>query len=109
MAKFCVNCGSQMEDHHKVCGSCGIPDQTMNAQFNSMQRQPEMNNQQYYHGMDNNQVTDEVQIGWVVLSFFVPIAGWILCGQWNNTKPKTARFCGIAGTIGFILNLFLLF
>ena len=31
MAKFCGNCGAQLDDNAKVCGQCGTPVGTLSA------------------------------------------------------------------------------
>lgn len=33
MAKFCGNCGAQLDDDDKVCGQCGTPVTGMPALF----------------------------------------------------------------------------
>lgn len=103
MAKFCTNCGNQLEDYYNVCPNCGTPSPKVE------------NNQNYYYqnntiqdNMVNNTVAsseNSIQYGWVVLGFLIPIAGWIMWGMWEKTKPSTAKAAGIAGTIGFVINL----
>lgn len=44
-------------------------------------------------------------VGWGILSFIIPIAGWILAGVWWNTKPKTARACLTCATVAFVLGM----
>jgi len=44
----------------------------------------------------------------VLLSFLIPIVGWILWGVWYNGHPRKANPCGIAGIIGFVVNLILI-
>jgi hypothetical protein len=112
MAKFCINCGNKMEDTHRVCSNCGTPDQQM-MQISNQQQNISPEYQTYYQNqrqmpMNNQQVVvSGVQVGWVVLGFLVPFVGWILAGVWSNTKPDTAKACGIAGTIGFFINLYI--
>jgi len=92
MQSFCPNCGNQMHAAQTVCAQCGNP-QSANVQQ-----------------QNQNQMIQEtgIQWGWVVLGFFVPIVGWILWGMWKEKKPQTAKACGIAGFIGFAVNLFLI-
>lgn len=103
MAKFCTNCGNQLEDYYNVCPNCGTPSPKL-----------EVNQGYYYQNYNvNNNISNtpipmqenNIQYGWVVLGFFIPIAGWIMWGMWSNTKPETAKAAGIAGTIGFVINL----
>lgn len=104
MSKFCTNCGNQLEDYYNVCPNCGTPSPRIES------------SQGYYYqnnvntNMNNTPVPMQgnIQYGWVVLGFFIPIVGWIICGIWSNTKPETAKAAGIAGTIGFVINLIIL-
>ena len=116
MAKFCTNCGNKMEDHHNACSQCGMMYQSTmtgtQAMPNNYQQMPNgaYYNPQYqpYGQQMMQQQEEQVGYAWVVLGFVIPIAGWIIWGIWNNTKPKTAKYAGIAGIIGFVLNLILL-
>ena len=44
-------------------------------------------------------------MGWGILGALIPIVGLILFLVWNNTKPKSAKYAGIGGLIGFIFWL----
>ncbi len=109
MVKFCTNCGNQLEDYYNVCPNCGIP----SPKIGSTEKTSDNHSYYYYN---NTQVTNPtvpvqqngIQFGWVVLGFFIPIVGWILWYFWNDTKPETAKAAGIAGIIGFILNIILI-
>ena len=93
MNQFCTGCGNQLQPNQEFCTQCGVPQSQIPGQGN-------------VNPQNVNQVqTQGVQWGWAVLGFFIPIVGWILWGVWKNTKPETARACGIAGCIGFVVNL----
>ncbi len=126
MAKYCPNCGYEMKDEHRVCANCGMPYQDhieeMNVQsytqppnYNQPNYQQPMNYsnpnyQQPYYGYYQQPVVEQnVGVGWVILAVLIPIVGWIFCGIWSSTKPKTAKAMGIAATISFICNLIISF
>ncbi len=98
MAKYCPNCGYQMQDEHLVCANCGMRYQTNNQNFQQ--------NYVTYPAPPNYQAVVKEQgpeYGWVILGFMIPIVGWILCGVFSASKPLTSKYCGISGTIGFFV------
>ena len=117
MAKICPYCGNTMEDYHLVCANCGGPYPNQNG-TSPMNSQPmyhgsaPMSSQPIYNGQPYNPYVRPVDMnvgwGWVVLGFFIPIAGWILYAVFMHTKPNTAKYAGIAGIIGFIVNCIIL-
>lgn len=44
-------------------------------------------------------------IGWCILSFIIPLVGWILYFNWRNTKPHKASVVCTWAWIGFVVNL----
>jgi hypothetical protein len=48
---------------------------------------------------------DSLGIGWGILAFFIPIAGWIMYFVWRDETPKRAGNAGLLGTIGFVINI----
>lgn len=83
---FCEKCGAQLEANSTFCASCGSAVATTN----------------------NNAVKEEGSpVGWAILSFLIPLVGLILFITWKDSKPKTAKVCGIAALVGFVLNLLL--
>ena len=88
MAKYCSNCGSEVDENAYVCVKCGVV----------------VNN-------NKNNVSNDVDNGgflWSVLGFFVPVAGLILYLVWKKEKPKTAKNAGIGALISVILNVVLI-
>lgn len=48
---------------------------------------------------------DKLGIGWGILAFIIPIAGWIMYIAWKDETPKRASLAGALGTISFIINV----
>lgn len=44
-------------------------------------------------------------IGWCILSFLIPLVGWILYFCWKSSKPKKASAVCTWAWIGFALNI----
>ena len=82
---FCSNCGSPIPDGSDVCLNCGVY-------------------------CDRQKVANDDGGGaWLaILSFLVPLAGfliWVFC---HDNQPKTAKRAGTAALIGFLVNGFLI-
>ena len=112
--KICTACRSQLPDTYTACPNCGNTNLVMDQ--NNMQQQPvmpgqPMGNMQQMPGPGYQQapVADNCGIGWLILSFLIPLAGIILFFVWKNTKPQSAKKCGIVGLVGwafwFIVNI----
>ncbi len=52
---------------------------------------------------------DKLGIGWGILAFLLPIAGWIMYFAWREDTPGRAKSAGLLGVGGFVLNLIFLF
>jgi len=59
--------------------------------------------------MEKNEVRQDIQFGWLITSFFFFIIGFITWFVWNESRPKTARLCAVAGTLGFIALLTIMY
>jgi hypothetical protein len=57
------------------------------------------------YGVPPVQVNDKLGVGWGVLAFFIPLAGWIMYYAWKDEMPNRANAAGIIGTIAFVLNI----
>lgn len=44
-------------------------------------------------------------VGWCILSFLIPLVGWILYFSWRRTKPNKASAVCTWAWIGFAVNL----
>ncbi len=93
-AMYCRNCGTKLEDTDKHCPNCGEPVESKPT-FVEVRRNDEP-------------IEDVGSFGWVILGFFIPIAGLILFCVWNSSKPKSAKQAGIGALVSIILNLVVL-
>lgn len=48
---------------------------------------------------------EDIGIGWGLLAFFFPLAGWIMYFSWKDDTPKRASQANTIAWIGCILNL----
>ena len=48
---------------------------------------------------------ESIGVGWGILAFIIPIAGWIMYFIWKDDTPKRASQANVIAWIGFILNL----
>lgn len=46
-----------------------------------------------------------IGVGWAILAFFVPIAGWIMYFVWRDRTPRRASQASVIAWVGFALNL----
>lgn len=80
---FCSRCGSEAVDGAIVCVKCGC----RLARFHSAS------------------VDDGPNVGYAVLSFFFPIAGFVLYLVWKSDYPLRAQSCGTGAAWGFALSV----
>jgi len=59
--------------------------------------------------MEHEVVRKDVQYGWLIMSFFFFIIGFIIWFVWNESRPKTARLCGVVGFAGFVALLTIMY
>lgn len=43
-----------------------------------------------------------------VVSFLIPVAGWIMWGVWHSDRPARANLAGLLGIAGFVVNLLMI-
>lgn len=60
-------------------------------------------NQQLNH--QSYKSDESIGVGWGILAFFIPIAGWIMYFIWKDETPKRASQANTIAWIGFVLNL----
>ncbi len=60
----------------------------------------------YIHSMPPFQ-KDELGVGWGILAFFIPIAGWIMYFCWKDRTPHRASQAAIIAWISFGIGFFL--
>jgi len=79
---FCPNCGKEISDLASVCVNCGVAVKS------------------------NNQIAttanDKKSIGLCIVSFLIPIFGFIYWAVNANTTPKKAKACGISAIISVV-------
>ncbi len=51
---------------------------------------------------------DSLPVGYGILSFLIPLVGWILYFVWNDTRPNRAKQAGLLGCVGFVVNLIII-
>lgn len=88
MANKCNTCGATVPDNATVCPYCGnavTPTQPSNAAYSSEDDKP--------------------SAGLNVLSFLVPIAGWIMYFIFKEQTPTKAKACSKWAWIGFGVSL----
>lgn len=95
---YCHQCGKEIPDSSTFCPYCGVALNSMSNQYQTNQQ----SNTQY------NGEKDEPNIGFAILSFFVPIAGIVLYFVWRNEFPKKAKSC-LKGFVGSIVLYVVIF
>ena len=50
---------------------------------------------------------DELEIGWGILAFFIPLAGWIMYFCWKGETPHRASQAATWAWVGFGLGVFI--
>jgi pSer/pThr/pTyr-binding forkhead associated (FHA) protein len=74
---------------------------------------PFENNTKYNHNSNNQEIAnnrvDNIGIGWGILAFIIPLAGWIMYFCWKDTRPIKASQANIIACISFALNIISMF
>lgn len=89
----CSNCGKEILDNAEFCSNCGkklISTESVGGQVSEI-----------YNPNENN---NKINIGLVILSFFIPIVGLIVFLTKKDKEPKTAKVSGICALVSFILS-----
>ena len=93
--KYCTKCGNTMQDSENYCGRCGHPN-NCNSNINYT-----YNSQNYEN---NNYSKDRPSILLIILSFLVPIAGFILYYYEKKEHPNSAKWYLWFGIISWALG-----
>ena len=123
---YCKNCGSQVPDRARFCSNCG--ESLIEDDFKSEDSFTEESNHygRYYQNETNYSTSnyehehyvgeerrgdcvcedDKSSVGFGILSFFIPLIGFILFFVWKKQKPRKAKSCLIGAAIGFGIGLF---
>lgn len=91
MSKFCSKCGNEIMDEAVICPKCGCAVADRSIYVNK------------------DMTEDTVNVGFVLLSLFVPIVGVILWPVKYKETPKAATVYGICGIVSWILSLIVIF
>lgn len=83
--KYCTHCGKEIADEAVVCTGCGC------ACASQSQNQAISN--------------EDAQTGLLVLSFFIPLVGFILAALNWNTKPVAAKKYFKIAVIAIVLSV----
>lgn len=84
---FCQKCGKEINDEAVICIHCGC---AVNSKPNTYKIANE---------------DDKKSVGLNVLSFFIPLFGWIYGGINHKTYPIKAKGCIVSAFIGFGVSL----
>lgn len=80
----CPTCGNEVSDNADICLKCKT------SLFSK------------YSNYDDN---DTVSVWLVILSFFIPLFGLIYLAVHEKEYPNSAKKCGIAAVISYVLNI----
>jgi uncharacterized membrane protein YvbJ len=80
--KYCRHCGAEMVDDAVLCVKCGCPVENITIAGE----------------------TDAPNMGYAVMSFFLPIVGLILYFMWKDKTPLKAKSCGKGALICVIIS-----
>jgi hypothetical protein len=81
--KYCRYCGAEMLDDAVLCVKCGCPVESTTIA----------------------EETDAPNMGFAVLSFFIPLVGLILYLTWKDKTPLKAKSCGKGALVGVIISV----
>lgn len=89
----CDTCGATVPNNAIVCPYCG------NAVT------PPMASEEMYYEDDETNEEDVPSGGLNILSFLIPIAGWVLYFSLRDKTPNKAKACNTAAWIGLIISV----
>lgn len=113
---FCVKCGKEIEEGNVVCfeyAAAELPAQPEAAPVNNQPYGQQPYGQQPYgqpynsYGMPMPE--DKANVGMVILSVLIPIAGLILAIVNWSKSPKAARTYLVAGIISWVVSFIIIF
>lgn len=119
---FCTKCGKEADENARFCKYCGTPiyidpeddedyseDDMMIPDYvddpGQARPMPEVRYIQEVHVRRDEHPGDSSSGGYAVLSFFLPLIGFILWLAWKPTYPKRAHSCIVGTLIGVAMNI----
>ena len=72
---YCRNCGAEIDEKAVMCPVCGTLQKNLSP------------------------ANDSYEIIWMIVGFFIPLAGLILFLVWRESKPKSSKAAGIGALI----------
>lgn len=106
---FCNQCGKEIGDA-KFCPYCGAAqDATTPNQGEYQPIEPQQNYQQQGYQQPNYaRSDDQPNMGFSILSFFIPVVGLVLYFVWKQEYPQKAKSCLkglLAGVILYVVGV----
>ncbi len=118
---FCLKCGKEIEEGNVVCFECAaaeLPSQPEAAPVNNQQPYGQSYGQQPYGQQPYGQPYNpygvpmpeaSANVGMIILSVLIPIAGIILAIVNWSKSPKAARTYLVAGIISWFISFIIIF
>lgn len=111
----CKNCGKEIENGAKFCPYCG-KEVTETTKTNDSQASNSAEDKNVYEHTANQSGSnnfsgpvkeEKANVGFAILSFFIPLAGLIIFLVKKDNEPKTAKVSGICALVSFVLGIIL--
>ena len=102
--KNCEYCNAEIKDESKFCPYCGNTINDSDEEKEVVVTEVVDNNTDNKPYINTAPGIEGKTIALAVLSFIIPIVGFLLFFSWKNTKPRDAKILLISATIGFINN-----
>lgn len=119
---FCTNCGKEIDNGATTCPNCNsavtpitdTPQQAQQAQPTQQPQQPLQPQQptpyqSYQQQPQQPEIEDKVNVGFIILSLLIPIAGIILFAINLKKTPKSAKIYLFIALAAWALNLIVTF
>lgn len=114
----CPECGSMISSKATACPKCGyavngtMSNNNYTNNSGSMQSNypPQQSvqqgypQQQPYYPPVQSQKEDKASVGLCIISFIIPLVGWILYFVKRDEYPNKAKACSTWAWVGFVLN-----
>lgn len=103
---FCLNCGKEISGTDKFCPNCGAALESASSSVNN--RTSSVADSSVRYGSDNVSSYNQnvsANIWLCILSFLIPIVGWILYFSKKSENRNVAKTYAIWAWIGFAINL----